>query len=71
MGQSIWWHRHTGLLFSLKIMGDYFDGKVKKSILISHPSFYICSQLLDADGFAKVLVGSTNEIRAGLLKEMQ
>lgn len=43
---------------------------MKKSILISHPSFYICSQLLDADGFAKMLVGSGNEIREGLLEEM-
>lgn len=44
---------------------------MKKSIFISHPSFYICSQLLDANGFAKMLVGSSNEVREGLVEEMQ
>lgn len=47
---------------------DTLDGKVERSVLISHPAFGVCSQPLDAEGFAKMLVGSSNEIRKGLVE---
>lgn len=50
---------------------DPLDGKVERSVLISQPSFCVCTQPLDAEGFAKMLVGSNNEIREGLLEAVQ
>lgn len=44
---------------------------MERSVLISHPAFYVCTQPLDAEGFAKKLVGSSNEIREGLLEAVQ
>lgn len=70
--QSSWWHtRSQGWLFCLKTLERPLDGKVERSVLSSHPSFDVCSHPLDAEGFAKMLVGNRNEIREGFLEVVQ
>lgn len=44
---------------------------MERSVLISHPAFYVCTQPLDAEGFEKMLVESNNEIREGLPEAVQ